>query len=110
MSDFRFGSNDYRLNIDWEHQEPDFCFGWDAVDWNRVEWVEIDSVKYIKELTCQMVEEEWASADGKDTFKRLVCSNCGDEMELSLCSTGIEDDHLYYDYSHCAECGAKVVI
>lgn len=90
MSDFRFGSNDYRLNIDWEHQAPDFCFGWDCVDWNRVEWVEIDSVRYLKELTCHETNESpWT--------RHFICSSCG------------EATRKYADqiFPRCPACGAR---
>lgn len=46
MSDFRFGLYEYRMNIDFEHQSDDFSFGWDAVDFEKVEWVEIEGTRF----------------------------------------------------------------
>lgn len=46
MSDFRFGTDDYRMNIDWENQNDDFAFGWDSVDFSKVEWVEIEGTRF----------------------------------------------------------------
>lgn len=48
MSDYRFGSNDYRMNLDMEHQDEDWCAGWDGVDWSKVEWVEIEGTRFEK--------------------------------------------------------------
>lgn len=95
MSDFRFGAEDYRLNIDWEHQAPDFSFGWDVIDWDRVEWVEIDNVKYVKEPTCTINECSWD--DGQCVWG-CKCSNCGRRFTYEKGST----------WKHCPNCGARV--
>lgn len=93
MSDFRFGTNDYHLNIDWDHQAPDFCFGWDGVDWNRVEWVEIDNVKFVKEPTCHIERIPYAPGE----YEGHRCSECG-----------VTDEWFDFE-NYCPNCGAKVV-
>lgn len=101
MSDFRFGSNDYRMNIDWEHQGDDFDFGWDGVDWSKVEWVEIDGTKFENvddtkrntrhERTCK-----WETVRGGSSIKATECGQLYDWYPLDI-------------PKHCPNCGAKVI-
>lgn len=91
MSHFRFGADDYRLNIDWEHQEPDFSSDWDCIDWDRVEWVEIERVKYFKERTCQKVPGKM-----KYGTRMPKCSNCDQSL----------GDRRW---NYCPKCGCKIM-
>lgn len=86
MSDYRFG-DDYRLNYDHRGYNPDD----DCIDWDAVQWVEIDSTMFVRERTCHMVP-------GKMHYgtRRPKCSECG---------CGLGDSR----WSFCPSCGAKVV-
>lgn len=87
MSDYRFG-DDYRLNYDHERQNTGDDY--DYVDWNTVEWVEIDGAMFVAERTCRKVP-------GKMHYgtRRPKCSECG---------YGLGDSR----WSFCPNCGAKV--
>lgn len=89
MSNFRFG-DDYRLN----YYPQEASDGWDGVDWDKVESVEIECDVYVKERTCKPVEEY---LDNYSDLTVTVCSNC---------RVAIDDlEDCYY----CPNCGAKVV-
>lgn len=95
MSDFRFGSNDYHLNIDWKHQEPDLV-GWDGVDWNRVEWVKIDDVRYVKERTCHWKAEK----DGE--WRLHLTGDCGYYINI--------DRETFGEEKFCPRCGGCIEV
>ena len=95
MSDFIFGDN-YGLN----------CYPSEAsdemgeVDWDKVEYVEIDCVVFVRERTCKPTEEDCCPICGEDLVKCNVgIGFFGGAVEL--------DPPVYYNY--CPSCGRKVV-
>lgn len=88
MSDFRFGIEDYSLD----------CYPSEAadesgvVDWEKVDCVEIDWVKFVRERTTTR-HGKYKTRYGR---KVPLCECCG---------YAIGDDR----YNFCPKCGAKVV-
>lgn len=91
MSDYRFG-DDYRLNYDHRGDNPDD----DCIDWDAVQWVEIDSTMFVRGRTCHMVPVSLYDEEGVDGIE---CDECG-----------WSDVHEWYDPmpEFCPNCGAKV--
>lgn len=94
MSDYRFG-DDYRLNIDLDHQAKGWCYGYDEPDWGAVEWVEIEAVEFVKRRTCLVDGVRDGGFCGSVTYRL----SCGHAIALA------EGERL----SFCPKCGAKVV-
>lgn len=85
MSDYRFG-DDYRLNYDHSGNSPDD----DCIDWDAVQWIEIDSTMFVRGRTCLKVPGKMRYGDRKPK-----CSECG---------YGLGDPR----WTYCPSCGAKV--
>lgn len=85
MSDYRFG-DDYRLNYDHRGYSPDD----DCIDWDAVQWVEIDSTMFVRGRMCRKVPGKMHYGE-----RRPKCSECG---------YGLGDSR----WSFCPNCGAKV--
>lgn len=86
MSDYRFG-DDYRLNYDHRGYNPDD----DCIDWDAVQWIEIDSTMFVRGRTCLKVPGKMHYGE-----RRPKCSECG---------YGLGDSR----WAYCPSCGAKVV-
>ena len=71
MSDYRF-DDDYKLNYDHEHQNAGDDY--DHVDWNTVEWVEIDGAMFVAERTCLIDGMSGRGNCGTTTY-RLSCGH-----------------------------------
>lgn len=94
MSDYRFG-DDYRLNYDHRGDNPDD----DCIDWDAVQWVEVDSTMFVRESTCRWVPfDEGYSIAGPG----WRCSECGLEL-------GPENVFVVERCYCCPGCCAKVV-
>ena len=97
MSDFRFGVDDYSLN----YHPHDVSDGWGGIDWDKVECVEIDWVKFVRERTCEKLpsyfEKSCIVTRGDLTMKfgYWRCSEC--------------DCENFEGARYCMACGAKVV-
>lgn len=95
MSDYRFGCDDYRLNI-----YPTEAFdGMGGFDIDKVERVEIERVDFVRERECENM-----SGAPHDSF---VCSNCGcllyyTDRENEPCFEGLEEPRF------CLKCGARI--
>ena len=87
MSDFRFGIDDYGLNY---HPHDDVSDGFGGIDWDKVEYVEIDWVKFVQERTCHITALGLPLSD----YPIGKCSNCGCGADVSS--------------NYCWQCGAKV--
>lgn len=107
MSDYRFG-DDYRLNYDHRGDKPDD----DCVDWDAVQWVEIDGTMFVRGRTCRIKHRvEAVSPGGMEGDEWYYCDSCGYELD--------DDEHVAWgDYvtavgpapfRRCPNCGAKVV-
>ena len=97
MSDFRFGVDDYGLNY---HPHDGASDGWGGIDWDKVKYVGIDWVKFVREQTCKPTEEDCCPICGEDLVKCDVgIGELGGAVEL--------DPPIYHNY--CPNCGAKVV-
>lgn len=87
MSDFIFG-DDYGLNC----YPPEASDEMGEVDWDKVEYVEIDCVVFVRERTT--------------TRKGKYRTRYGRKVPLcECCGYAIGDDR----YNYCPNCGAKVV-
>ena len=88
MSDYRFGTDDYKLNI-YPKEAFDGCGGFDI---DKVERIEIEWVDFYRERECEMTVLE--RYDGMDPHYR--CSACSYE-------------NYEYDMPRfCPNCGASV--
>lgn len=95
MSDFRFGIEDYSL--DYHPSEAADEYG--VVDWEKVDCVEIDWVKFVREQTCKPTEEDNCPICGEDLVRCNVgIGELGGAVEL--------DPPIYHNY--CPNCGRKV--
>ena len=71
-----------------KHLGDNYRLGLDSIDWNKVYWIEIDYVKYVKERICHFVDN--------DEYFRYRCDNCSYKTNYSG----------YFKY--CPGCGARV--
>lgn len=60
MSDYRFGSDDYRLN----YYPPEAGDCWGSTDWEKVERVEIEDEVFVREHWQKKAREAEAERDG----------------------------------------------
>ena len=77
MSDFRFG-DDYKLNFDREHQAEGWDYVYDEIDWDKVEWVEIDGCMFRKKQTCYATDKSGNAYEPspKNYLLSAYCSEC----------------------------------
>lgn len=93
MSDFRFGVYDYGLN----YHPRDVSDGCGGIDWDKVECVEIDCVRFVRKRTCLNTSHRLDES-------RFLCSECWFGCWVKDVSDGCDKLPNY-----CPRCGAKVV-
>ena len=93
MSNFHFGVDGYDLNY-YPSEASDDNGG---VDWNKVEYVEIECDVYVKERTC-------TNTSYRIDESRFHCSACGFGCWVKDVADGKDKQP-----SFCPNCGAKVV-
>ena len=104
MSDFRFGADDYKLN----YYPSEASDGWGGVDWDKVECVEIDWVKFVRERTC-VPHGEWERLSQTQVFRRMYC-DCGYELGIDRRDSFPFERTTYAPMPRfCPECGARIV-
>lgn len=94
MSDYRFG-DDYRLNYDHRGDRPDD----DRIDWDAVQWVEIDSTMFVRVSMCRWVPFDEGHSIAGPGWR---CSECGLEL-------GPENVFVVERCYCCPGCCSKVV-
>ena len=93
MSAFHFGVDDYDLN----YYPPEASDGIGGVDWDKVEYVEIECDVYVRERTCKSTTDDNAWC--------FACSECGKSFPRSQLHLA----HNHGEINYCPNCGAKVV-
>lgn len=91
MSDYRFSTDDHRLNCD---PDAENC---GVHDFDNADWVEVDGNMFVRERTCHDV------CIGRE----FECSICGSVSHVLVRDEAL-DWHLTIP-AHCPVCGAKVV-
>ena len=99
MSDYRFGCDDYKLNI-YPKEAFDGCGGFDI---DKVERVEIDLVDFVRERECEMLPP----TNGQTCIVRH--NSTGFEMQFGYWRCSVCGCNNFEGAKFCMECGAKVV-